>query len=338
MLGGGNALGSYQAGVYQALQERGMDPEWVVGTSAGAINGALIVGNRAANRQDRLAEFWRPDSGQGDSSWWSPFETLRRSAAAIGAMTLGRPGVFGPIGPLGSWWDLDPVAAAPSLFDSKPLALSLQRLVDFELLNAGTARYTAGAVDLQTGEDVFFDSADLKITTDHIRASAALLPTFPPIRIGDRVFVDGGLSNNLPLDPVLGDRPSDSVLCIAVDLLPLAAAAPNTLGEAMSRAQDLMFAAQSRRTIERWHNAYLHDPAFAAASVTLVRLSYANQDKEVAGKAMDFSSTSVRYRWSAGYADAGAMLDRIERGQIPTERQGLTIIDIQPRRAQKTSL
>ena len=326
VLGGGNALGSYQAGVYQALHEAGREPDWIVGTSAGAINGALIAGTIAAQRVARLREFWQPAGSGGDASFWpTPMETLRRTAAALGTLAGGRPGLFGPVGPLGSWWDPDPAAAAPALFDTKPLATTLARLADFALLNGDGPRYTAGAVDLLAGDDVWFDTADQIVTAEHVRASAALLPTFPPVEIDGRAYVDGGLSANLPLDPVLGAPPAGPTLCIAVDLLPVASRRPRTLGEAAARAQDLVFAAQSRRSIERWQAAYAHDPALRSASVTLVRLAYDDQEPEVAGKAMDFSPESVRHRWDAGYRDATGLVARLDDGSVAVGAAGLTL-------------
>jgi NTE family protein len=326
VLGGGNALGSYQAGVYQALHEHEFLPDWVVGTSAGAINGALIAGNAPEQRIARLTDFWQPTVSRSDLAWWpSTNETLRRTTAVMATLAAGRPGIFGAIGPLGSWWDPDPLAAAPSLFDSKPLTATLHRLVDFDRLNSGAPRFTAGAVDLESGDDVLFDSTQQAITAEHMRASAALLPTFAPVEIDGRIFVDGGVSANLPLDPVLGTPAPTPTLCIAMDLLPLAAGLPQTLGESMGRAQDLIFAAQSRRTIERWRAAYQADAALAGSSMTLVRLAYADQSREVAGKGMDFSPESVRHRWQAGYRDAQAMLERLASGEITTGEPGLTV-------------
>lgn len=326
VLGGGNALGGYQAGVYEALHEAGHEPTWVVGASAGAINGALIAGNPPEHRVARLTEFWQPAASESVTSWWpSPAETLRRTGAVMLTMGAGRPGVFGPVGPLGSWWDPDAAAAIPALFDSKPLAATLARLADFARINAGAIRYTAGAVDLETGKDAVFDTADRLLTPDHVRASAALIPTFPAVEINGRAYADGGLSANLPLDPVLGSPPSGPVLCIAVDLLPLTQRRPRTLGEAAGRSQDLIFAAQSRRTIERWRMAYALDERLQRASVTLARLAYADQDVEVAGKAMDFSPESVRHRWQAGRRDAEALLARLATGEVEVGRAGLTI-------------
>ena len=327
VLGGGNALGSYQAGVYQALHEAGHEPAWIAGASAGAINGALIAGNPPERCLARLTEFWQPAAGESPAWWWpSPAETMRRTAAVMLTLGAGRPGVFGPVGPLGSWWDPDAAAAAPALFDSKPLAATLARMADWERINQGAPRYTVTAVDLETGDDVTFDTAEMRVTPDHARASAALMPAFPAVEIDGRAYVDGGLSANLPLDPVLRDPPDGPVLCIAVDPLPLTGRRPQTLGEAIGRAQDLTFAAQSRRSIERWRMAYALDPRLRAASVALARLAYGPQDVEVAGKGMDFSPESVRHRWDVGYRDASALLGRLDAGDVVVGGEGLTVV------------
>ena len=183
------------------------------------------------------------------------------------------------------------------MFETDQLATTLETLVDFDRLNAGPCRYTATAVDLETGDDVVFDSTAMQIGPDHVRASAALPVAFPPVEIDGRWLVDGGLSANLPLDPVLADPPRRSTLCVAVDLLPLHGLKPTTLGEAASRMQDLIFAAQSRRTITRWQDAYAGREDIA---VSFTRLAYTEQADEVAGKALDFSGPTIEQRWSAG--------------------------------------
>ena len=326
VLGGGNALGAYQAGVYQALDEAGLRPDWIAGTSVGAINGAVLAGSAEDARVDCLRDLWQPSAISDGRDWPRSGETLRRTAAVTATMIGGRPGLFAPVGPLGSWWRTDPLAAAPGLFDQAAMTDTLARLVDTERLNSGTPRYTACAVDLTTGEDCFFDTAERRVDVAHIRASAALMPTFPPVEIEGRLLVDGGLSANVPLDAVLrspGDRPR---LCIAADLMPLTGGRPQGLGEAAGRAQDLMFAVQTRRAIDHWRHVYAHDPAYAGRSVTLARLAYRDQDREVAGKAMDFSPETIRQRWDAGRRDAAALLHRIAGGTLPIGALGLTVV------------
>jgi NTE family protein len=321
VLAGGNALGAYQAGVYQALHEGGVQPDWVVGASIGAINGAIIAGSTPERRLPNLTELWRPaDREPAWPMWWDAIpDVWRRTGEALGVMLAGRPGVFAPLGTSLTGAG----GAAPAIYDTEPLRATLSRLVDFDRLNSGPVRYAATAVDLQSGEDVVFDTVQRRVSAEHIRASAALPPTFPPVPIGDRVFVDAGVSANLPLDPVLSAPGEGSLLCIGVDLLPEAAAPPRTLGDMIGRAQDLIFACQSRRTLQRWREAYAADAG--GRSVTVVRLAYADQAREVAGKGMDFSPASVRLRWDTGLRDGRALIERLVRGDIPIGLAGLTV-------------
>lgn len=325
VLGGGNALGAYAAGVFQALHDRGVVPDWIVGTSAGAINGAIITGNAPDAQLPGLRRFWRP----GERNWFDPDETTRRTAAALGTLVGGRPGLFAPIGPLGSWWPPGASSDTTALYDTTPLAATLADLVDWDRVNGGPTRFSALAVDLEDGSERLFDTATTRLCAEHVRASAAIPPAFPPVQVDGHLLADGGLSANLPLDPVLGAPPAGTTLCIAVDLLPLAAAAPRSLGEAMQRMQDLMFAAQSRRSIAHWRDRYAAQPPTLpdgeAAAMTLIRLAYADQDAEVAGKAMDFSPPTATARWRFGLRDGAALLDRIAAGTIDLGRPGLTV-------------
>lgn len=327
VLGGGNALGAFEAGVYEALHERDLQPDWIVGASIGAINGALILGSAADRRLETLRRFWRPDApGMGDpAAPWLPagLETSRRTAAAAWTVATGRQGMFGP--PLSAMnpWSNDRHA----LFETEQLASTLDRMVDFDALNSATCRFTATAVDLATGDDVVFDSNGGRIDVRHIRASAALPVAFPPVEVDGRWCVDAGVSANLPLDPVLAEASARPTLCIAVDLLPLGQPLPATLGESASRLQDLIFAAQSRRTIARWRAAHDGDDG---ARTTLLRLAYGGQEVEVAGKAFDFSGPTIRQRWSAGYQTAHRALGGLDDGTLPLGAPGLNVVDVEP--------
>ncbi|NTS66316.1 patatin-like phospholipase family protein [Sphingomonas sp. HHU CXW] len=320
VLSGGNALGAFQAGLYEALHAHDLEPEWVVGTSVGAINAALIAGSPAERRVGTLRSFWQSHVvGPLDLThpWLSPeMETARRSTAAAWTAVAGRYGVFGPIlsAKLPGFHD------APSIYETDQLAATLERLVDFDRLNDGACRFTATAVDVTNGEDVVFDTATQSVRPEHIRASAALPVLFPPVEVDGRWLVDGGLSANLPLDPVLADPPSRPTLCIAVDLLPLSGERPRTLGEASGRMQDLMFAAQSRRSIARWQAAY---EGRTDRRVTLVRIPYADQGDEIAGKALDFSGPTIAKRWSAGHRAGVRLVDAINAGAIAVGAVGL---------------
>lgn len=318
VLSGGNALGAFEAGAYQALHEQDLQPDWIVGTSIGAINGAIIAGSTPDRRIAALRDFWRPTPAGPEAMW--P-EVARRSAAAGWTLAAGRPGLFGPLlSSLQPWTD-----DRPALFETNQLAATLARLIDIERLNAGPCRFTVTAVDLETGGDVVFDSRHARIEPQHIRASAALPVVFPPVAIDGRLLVDGGLSANLPLDPVLAAPGTRPMLCLAVDLLPLAQPLPTSLGETAARMQDLVFAAQSRRTIARWQAA--HDGRDTIA-VTLARIAYTDQRAEVAGKALDFSGPTIAQRWAAGHAAMSRAIARIEDGSLGIGQAGLHVVEV----------
>lgn len=318
MLSGGNALGAYQGGAYAALQEAGWEPDWVVGTSAGANNAAIICGNPPALRVGRLKELWRPDPGFGSFTFpYAAAEEARRTFAALTSATMGQPGLFAPNLPYFHRWD-DVGGERAAIYDSTPMRDTFVRLVDFDRLNSATPRFTATAIDLETGEDQAFDTSSTIIHPDHLRASSALLPAFPPVRIDGRWYGDGGLSANLPLDPVLADDDDAPLLCVAIDLLPLRGPAPRTFGDSIVRAQDLMFASQSRRTIMAWQRTFDERvKAGQARHVTLIHMSYADPAREVSGKAFDFSGASGAARWDAGYADMKSAIDAVSRATQP---------------------
>jgi NTE family protein len=253
---------------------------------------------------------------------WMP-ETWRRTGAVMGTVLGGRPGLFGPLGSSTDWLNPDTRAGAPALYATSTLTASLARLVDFDLLNGSGPRFTVATVDVETGEEVIFDSAQRRIEPDHVRASASLLTTFPAIEVDGRLLADGGLSMNLPLDPVMMAAEFAPCLCIASDLLPLAAERPGTLGETIGRMQDLSFAAQTARSLKRWEATLPTGPT--DRSVALAMTVYSDQQPEVAGKAMDFSPRSVRHRWNCGLSDGRSLVGRLRDGDIPLGRPGLTI-------------
>lgn len=325
VLGGGNALGAFQGGAYAAMDAAGMRPDRVVGASIGAMNGALIAGNPAERRVERLRTFWTMEGAAGwPDMGWPMVEELRRTGAVLASLATGARGRFVPRLP--SWWDPFGAGEPPSLYDHAPLAAMVERLVDLDRLNGGHPRFSATAIDVESGEDAVFDTLATRVTAAHLRASGALLPMFPAVEIAGRLYADAGLSANLPLDPVLaeaGDRP---ILCLAVDLLPLTGARPQTMGDTIGRMQDLVFAAQSRRTIAAWQAIF--DERVAAGdmrSVTLVRLAYADQAQEVSGKAFDFSAATIAARWRAGQEAMAQVLASLADGSMPMGAPGLSV-------------
>lgn len=306
-LSGGNALGAYHAGAYQALEAAGIGPSRVAGASVGAVVAALIAGNAPEDRLDRLRRFWERASAQdgllpfmasalphSQEKWLS----LSRTLAG------GRPGLFHPT--LAGLSALLPgVPSPPFLFDTSPLRRTLTELIDFGRLNAGPVRLLVTAVDIETGEDVTFDSHAGGITVEHIMASTAFPIAFPPVRIEGRVYVDPGVSANLPIAPLFMEESEDDVLCLAIDLVPATGKVPHSMDEAIGRTQDLVFASQSRHALRR-----LQDSARSPASgkTAILHVSYSGDGQEIGGKFLEFSRGSIDYRWSAGRREIGAAL------------------------------
>jgi NTE family protein len=326
VLSGGNALGAYQAGAYEALHESGREPDWLVGGSTGAINAAIIAGNRPEDRLARLRSYWQVEAAAAVTS----DSGLRRMGSALQRSWLGQPNTFIPRFLL-PWWPAP--GAAPSLYDTQPLARTLEKIVDFDLANAGHPRLTVNAVDLESGDDVVFDSLEAPIRSEHVRASGGLLPFFPPVEIGGRLLGDAGLSANLPLSIVLSAPGDGDLLCIAVDVMPPAAPRPRSLDDSAQRQLDLIFASQSRHALQAWTAAYDLRRRLAAATdgaaaprVTLVHLIYGGQREETAGKMFDYSVETVSRRWRAGHDDMRDVLRRIAAGALtPSADSGLTV-------------
>lgn len=327
VLSGGNALGAYQAGAYQAMAEHGIEPDWVSGASTGAVNAAIICGNPGHKRIDALEALWKPARDRHTPHPSGAMDQARRTASAIWTFTMGYRDVFAPRHLLGPWFNLFGNQEPSSLYDTIPLGRTLERLVDFDLLNRGSVRFSATAIDLETGEDIVFDTQSCEIGPDHVRASSALLPAFPPVNVAGRLLGDAGISANLPLDGVLSEAFERPLLCIAIDLLPLRAPWPRTLGDAAIRAQDLLFASQSRRAIASWQAIFdargRHDPAVPSA--TILHIAYSGHEREVSGKAFDFSPQSVGERWEAGYNDLATALAELASDRLAIGAPGLSV-------------
>src|SRR5690242_20383002 len=183
VLQGGGALGSYQAGVYEALSTSEYPPDWVAGISIGAVNAAIIAGNAPEKRVERLRSFWESITAP-TASWPSgvagPLATWRQKASGLAALLFGQPGFFAPR-PVHHW--LSPVKPT-SYYSTDALKVTLERLVDFDRINhTKDMRLSVGAVNLRTGRFAYFDSAEITIRPEHVMASGALPPGFPAVEI-----------------------------------------------------------------------------------------------------------------------------------------------------------
>ena len=257
ILQGGGALGAYQAGVYQQLHEAAMPIEWVIGTSIGAINCALIAGNPPETRVAQLRSFWdslAPNAMHRNQLWPSmtPWLNMTGGMNAMGTMNTLMNGVDGFFKPrVGAAWDINakvPLNQA-GFYDTSPLKATLEKYLNFDYLNNGNMRISVCAVDLDNGQGVTFDSHKEKITVEHIMASGALPPGFPPIEIAGRAYWDGGVYSNSPLEIFLQDKSKVDALCFMVDLWDPTEARPKSIAEAMARYKNIQYASRSQEQL-----------------------------------------------------------------------------------------
>jgi NTE family protein len=358
VLQGGGALGAYQAGVYQALHEHDLVPDWIVGTSIGAINAALIAGNEQANRLQRVKAFWDRVSHADAFDMNLVSDELRRSNiwfSTVDTVLRGAPGFFSPRMFSGFSLGMQVAPEEASFYDTTPLKETLEELVDFDYLNAeGGMRLTVNAVNVRTGELAHFDSHNGDLDSDHVRASGSLPPAFPPVRIGGELYWDGGLYSNTPLESVLNELPSGDTLCFMVDLWSAEGPEPVTMDEVSTRQKDVTFASRSKRHIDDYiqthtmqsklRQMYARMPEGSRtaqdeqdllalgcdSTLHIVRLPYAGRDWHMAAKDVNFSKGSIEWRWNQGYRDAMRALTHAGWRQMVSEDTSVVVHELPP--------
>jgi NTE family protein len=352
VLQGGGALGAYQAGVFEALIESDSRLDWVAGVSIGAINAALIAGNAPHERVAKLREFWDLVSSgvtQRLPVGWGDRAAANQWSAASAAL-VGIPGFFRP--------RLDPSlllgGAAPvlSYYDTSPLEATLGRLVDFDRINRREVRLSVGAVDVRSGNSVYFDNMAQKIGVEHIMASGALPPGFPPVRIDGEDYWDGGILSNTPLQYVLDTFPrTQPLVVVQVDLFSARGAMPTTLSEVLERQKDIAYSSRTRMNtnaaaatvnlqqaladlIEKLPRGLRADPGVAALRshlshkpVDIVHLIYRDKAYEQDWKDYEFSRAMVEEHWEAGARDMRNTIAHPEWLQRATDN-GITTFDL----------
>ena len=358
LLQGGGALGSYQAGVYQALAEADLHPDWVAGISIGAVNAALIAGNPPEKRVERLREFWEavstPPLGVphlasmkiGDDFTHSMINQTR----ALGIMMFGAPHFFTPRLLSPAFWP-SPNADELSFYDVAPLKATLERLVDFDRLNAGAMRFSVGAVNVKTANFAYFDTTTHRIGPAHIIASGSLPPGFPATEIDGEYYWDGGLVSNTPLQWVLDSRPRLDTLAFQIDLWSARGELPRNLGEADVRQKEIVFSSRTRAATDQYKRAQKLRIAFASLMKDLpaelldrpevkvlaaeadekvcniVHLIYNAKSYEGIAKDYEFSRRTMEEHWAAGYDDVVRALSHPEVLQHPDKMEGVRTFD-----------
>jgi len=356
---GGGALGSYQAGAFQALCRQGFEPEWVAGISIGAVNAAIIAGNEPDKRLDRLKEFWEMVSAPVP---WKPVlnsdrgrSVFNETSAALIA-TFGVPGFFTPRVPPAPLWPPGS-AEAQSYYDTAPLKRTLERLVDFDRINDLQCRLSVGAVSVTTGNFRYFDNVEFnklgkRIGPEHIMASGALPPGFPSVVIDGEHYWDGGISSNTPLDYVLEEEFRRDLLIFQVDLFSARGQVPISLLEAAEREKDIRFSSRTRMNTDKnrqLHNArravrdligklpdHLKDDpsvkflreAAKENTVTVVHLIYKSKNYETSSKDYDFSHVAMVEHWNAGVRDVHLSMRHKEWLERPQSEETMVTYDL----------
>jgi len=326
VLQGGGALGAYQAGVFQALEEAGIEPDWIIGTSIGAINAALIAGNAPKDRLARLEEFWQRMAHK--SPWHSggAWPQLAQSLSFWNTVVQGIPGFFEP-NPLAVWGQHFRLGAEQAgYYTTAPLEKTLRELIDFPLLSHCKPRLTVGAAQVRTSQMTYFDARDVSLRVEHIMASGALPPAFPPIRINGELYWDGGILSNTPSEVVFDDNPRRSSLIFAVHMWNPSGPEPQSLWEVMHRQKDIQYSSRVANHISRQLETHRlrhiikqlvkHIPEAlrdtdavkelsawgCQTRMHVVRLLAPPVEWEDHTKDVDFSPEGIGQRWRAGYA------------------------------------
>jgi NTE family protein len=359
LLQGGGALGAYQAGVYQALAEADLHPDWVAGISIGAINSAIIAGNPPELRVQRLRKFWETVSA-------SPFgipnlpplelrdelnHQLINQAHAMNVLMFGANDFFVPRVPPPLLW-FSGSADKASYYDNTPAWETLERLVDFDRINAGLIRFSVGAVEVRSGNFVYFDTTTHTIRIEHVIASGSLPPGFPATKVDDEFYWDGGLISNTPLQWVLESRPRKDTLAFQVDLWNARGELPQDMIEVEVRHKEIVYSSRNRAATDQYQHSQRLRIALAhlisqlppglrdSEDVKLlsevandkvcniVHLIYRAKKYEGIAKDFEFSRRTMEEHWSAGYHNARRSLANPEVLQLPDRQEGVRTFDI----------
>src|SRR6516165_10765248 len=359
LLQGGGALGSYQAGVYQALAEADLHPNWIAGISIGAINAAIIAGNAPDKRVNRLREFWETvtTSPLGIPYFKSielqnPFaHHLVNQGRAVNILLFGASNFFTPRIPPAILWPADTPDKA-SYYDTAPLRSTLERLVDFDRINAGGVRFSVGAVNVGTGNFAYFDTTTHRIRPEHVMASGSLPPGFPATEVDGEYYWDGGLVSNTPLQWVLDCQPRKDTLAFQIDLWSARGTLPHDLTEVEMRHKDIVYSSRTRAATDQYKKAQKLRIAMAnfmkqipdelrngkdakllqqeadEKVCNIVHLIYRARSYEGIAKDFEFSRRTMEEHWNNGYHNARRTLAEPDVMRLPDPIEGVRIFDV----------
>ena len=354
VLQGGGALGAYQIGVYQALHEAGLEPNWVCGVSIGGINSAIIAGNPPEERLEKLQIFWERITAR--KVWhYTPDGDVYRKARNLHSTwlttTLGQPGFFKPH-ELNPWFSPAGAKTATSYYDTTPLRETLLELVDFDLINSRKMHFAVGAVNVLTGNFLYFDNNKEVIGPEHVMASGALPPALPMVKIGTDHFWDGGIVSNTPLQHLLDQDDGKNSLVFQVDLFSSRGLLPRDIQEVLARYKDIMYSSRTRYNTDvykkmnnlkaDYYKALLKIPEDQLSDqerqtrdhlahmpgITILQMIYQQKIYEGDSKDHEFSATSMREHWQSGYEDTKRTLMRRDWLAMPEEGTGILVHDV----------
>ena len=354
VLQGGGALGAYQAGVYQALHEADVQPDWISGVSIGAINAALIAGNPPERRLERLNAFWNSVTARSAFAFTPDghvFRQMRNAASSWMSTVMGQPNFFKPRFP-GPWFSVPGAEAATSYYDTAPLVQTLRELVDFDLINSQDIHFSVGAVNVASGNFRYFDNTRNVIGPEHILASGALPPAFPMVKIDGEYYWDGGIVSNTPLQYLLDHEDGLNALVFQVDLFNARGTLPSDISEVMARHKDILYSSRTRyntnvfRRVHAWktrlREALLKMPAELMSDedrrileelehqpeMTIFQLIYQQKEYEGHAKDFEFSGVSMREHWQSGLEDTKRTLNHRDWLVIPPPGGGIVTHDV----------
>ena len=362
-LQGGGALGAYQAGVYQGLAEAGIEPDWIAGISIGALNTALIAGNPPELRVARLREFWEticqpafsvPLPGFVEHALFNSGEPLRKAFTAMqaaGALVEGQKGFFVPRFPP----PLPQASGHPekaSYYDTKPLKATLERLCDFDRINSGETRVSIGAVNVGSGNFVYFDNTTTTLRPEHFMASGALPPGFAAVEIDGEYYWDGGLMSNTPLYEVIATTPRRDTLAFQVDLWSALGPVPDSIADVQGRMKDIQYSSRTRMVTDllqrsqRFRHALrevldrvapehrddpwvrLADELACSKKYNVIHLIYRQKEYEGHYKDFQFGLSTMLEHWESGLRDIRRSLEQPDWLARPDNDAGFITHDI----------
>jgi NTE family protein len=349
ILQGGGALG-----VYQALHEADIEPDWITGVSIGGINAAIVAGNKREDRLPRLREFWERITSR--KVWYHTpdgdiYRRMRNAASSYMTLFAGQPGFFKPHD-MNAWMSPAGARTATSFYDNAPLRETLLELVDFSIINERRARFSVGAVNVLTGNFVYFDNRDEEILPEHVMASGALPPALPMVKIGTDYFWDGGIVSNTPLQHLLEQEDGLDSLVFQVDLFSARGPLPREMADVLGRHKDIMYSSRTRyntdmfRKLQKWkrrtHSALARIPEDKLSAderrwmvdldnlpeMTILHLIYQQKAYEGHAKDYEFSGTSMREHWQSGYEDTQTTLKQRDWLTLPAPGGGIVVHDV----------